>query len=204
VVGGIIGLLGGIFGGIFGGNKRKQQAKDYANNTALPDIQQIVTGFDGFQIDSSSAVQQLEQLRTDSQKQLATLKSQGNDVFNSTVSPAIDAAEKHINDTQGTRDTRSNTLFGPPQFDTGGMFSTGIGNAGLAVLHNGEFVVNPEATRKHLPTLASINAGGSAGITVHGGLNISTTTLDRRYVKSAQFEKDILYALQRAQTEGRM
>jgi hypothetical protein len=62
-------------------------------------------------------------LRTDSQKQLGTLKSQGNDVFNKTVGPAIDAAEKHINDIQAQRTTRSSLTFGPPQFDTGGMFS---------------------------------------------------------------------------------
>jgi hypothetical protein len=200
VVGGIIGLLGGIFGGIFGGSKRKKQANDYANNTVIPDITQITQGFDSFQIDPASAIQQLEQLRTDSQKQLDTLKSQGKDVFNNTVGPAIDAAEKHINDINSQRTARAAVTFGPPQFDTGGMFSVS-GNAGLAVLHNGEFVVNPTATKKNLPALASMNAGGSAGMTM-GDLHIHPASLDRKYVKGKQFRKDILDALAQAQKEG--
>jgi hypothetical protein len=161
LVGGIIGLLGGIFGGIFGGSKRAKQANALADNTLLPDITQISTGFDGFQIDSNSAIQQLEKLRTDSQTQLSALKSQGKDVFNSKVNPAIDAAEKHIRDTQTERDSRSAQMFGPPQFDTGGMFSVMRGNAGLAVLHDGEMVINPTATKKNLPDLLAMNAGRS-------------------------------------------
>jgi hypothetical protein len=141
-------------------------------------------------------------LRTDSQKQLGTLKSQGNDVFNKTVGPAIDAAEKHINDIQAQRTTRSSLTFGPPQFDTGGMFSVG-GNAGLAVLHDGEFVVNPTATKKNLPALASMNAGGShGGFSIGGDFVIKTDRLDRAYVKGNQFRKDILAALAQAQKEG--
>jgi|GEM_PF-4338359 hypothetical protein len=206
LVGGIIGLIGGIFGGIFGGSKRKKQANDYANNTVLPDIQQIVTGFDGFQIDSSSAIQQLEQLRTDSQKQLSTLKSQGNDVFKNTVSPAIDAAEKHINDTQGERNVRANTLFGPPQFDTGGMFSVmrGSGNAGLAVLHDGEFVVNPQATKKNLPALMQMNSGGGGG-NQFGDIHIHPTRLDRAYMNDPNgFKKDLRTTLNQMQREGQI
>jgi hypothetical protein len=203
VVGGIIGLLGGIFGGIFGGSKRKAQANDYANNTVIPDITQIQQGFDSFQIDPASAIQQLEQLRTDSQKQLATLKSQGKDVFNNTVGPAIDAAEKHINDINAQRTARAAVTFGPPQFDTGGMFSVS-GNAGLAVLHNGEFVVNPTATKKNLPALASMNAGGSGGLSIGGDLHlkIETSSLNEKYVRGPKFRKHILDALRQAQNEG--
>lgn len=130
IVGGLVGLLGGIFGGIFGGSKRKKQANALADNTIIPNITQIMTGFDGFQVDSSSAIQQLEQLRSDAQKQFSALKSQGNDVFNTKVGPAIDSAEKHIRDTQAERDRRSSLVFGPPQFDTGGLFRMMRGNAG--------------------------------------------------------------------------
>jgi hypothetical protein len=204
LVGGIIGLLGGIFGGIFGGAQRKKQANALADNTLLPDIAQIVTGFDGFQVDNSSAIQQLEQLRTDSQKQLSALKSQGKDVFNQKVNPAIDAAESHIRDTQGERDRRSAQIFGPPQFDTGGMFSVMRGgNAGLAVLHDGEFVINPKATKKNLPALQSMNAGGSGGHSI-GNMNIYPQRLDRAYVMSNQFRKDLLDALDRAGKEGEL
>jgi hypothetical protein len=204
VVGGIIGLLGGIFGGIFGGSKRKKQANALADNTILPDITQIVTGFDGFQVDSNSAIQQLEKLRTDSQTQLSALKSQGKDVFNSKVNPAIDAAEKHINDTQAERTARSAQVFGPPQFDTGGMFSVMRGgNAGLAVLHDGEIVMNPAASKKNLGALAAMNAGGSAGsFHVGGDFVIKTASVDRKYVMSSQFQKDMLAAMNRWRAEG--
>jgi hypothetical protein len=204
IIGGLVGLLGGIFGGIFGGSKRKKQANALADNTILPDIAQIITGFDGFQVDSSSAIQQLEQLRSDAQKQLSALKSQGKDVFNQKVGPAIDSAEKHIRDTQAERDRRSAIAFGPPQFASGGMFSTMVGNKGLAVLHDGEMVINPSATKKNRGTLERINAGGSAGgFHVAGDFVIKTGHLDRAYVKSGQFEKDIRDALGRATSEGR-
>jgi hypothetical protein len=204
LVGGIIGLLGGIFGGIFGGSKRKKQANALADNTLLPDITQISTGFDSFQIDSSSAIQQLEQLRTDSQKQLSALQSQGKDVFNLKVAPNIDLAEQHIRDTQAERDRRSAQQFGPPQFDTGGMFVMRGGNAGNAKLHDGEIVINPVASKKNLNTLAAINAGKNvAGITIHGGLNITAKKLDRAYIMSSEFQKDLLDALGRASVEGK-
>jgi hypothetical protein len=167
IIGGIAGLLGGIFGGIFGGAKRKKQANALADNTILPDVTQIMTGFDGFQVDSSSAIQQLEKLRDDSQKQLGMLKSQGKDVFNTKVGPAIDSAEKHIRDTQAERERRGAIAFGLPQFDTGGMFNVQRGNAGLAILHDGEFVSNPTATKKNRRALERMNAGESAGGVVH-------------------------------------
>jgi hypothetical protein len=201
LVGGIIGVLGGIFGGIFGGSKRKKQANALADNTLLPDITQISTGFDGFQIDSSSAIQQLEQLRTDSQKQLSALQSQGKDVFGNKVAPAIDAAEAQIRSTQAERDRRSALQFGPPQFDTGGVFRVNGGSHGIAILEDGETVIKPGPSRSNKETLAAINAGGKVGgkIEVH----IHPDTFDRRYVNSAAFENDILKALARAGVEGR-
>jgi hypothetical protein len=203
IVGGIIGLLGGIFGGIFGGSKRKKQANELADNTLLPDITQISTGFDGFQIDQASAIQQLEKLRTDAQTQLSALKSQGKDVFNQKVNPAIDAAEKHIRDTQAERDARSAQVFGPPQFETGGLFRVMGGNAGLAVLHDGEMVMNPKATKQNAGDLARMNAGGSAGHTI-GQLILQPQTLDRKYVMGSQFQKDFLDAMDRWKKEGQI
>jgi hypothetical protein len=204
LVGGIVGLLGGIFGGIFGGSKRKKQANSLADNTIIPDITQIITGFDGFQVDQSSAIQQLEQLRTDSQKQLSALQSQGKDVFSQKVGPAIDSAEKHIRDTQSERDRRSAIEFGPPQFETGGLFRTMRGNAGLAVLHDGEIVMNAPASRKNERALNAMNRGetvGGSGGGVH--VHIHPDAFDRAYVKSQHFEKDITDALNRASIEGR-
>lgn len=206
LVGGLIGLASGIFGGIFGGGKRKREAQALAHNTILPDITQITTGFDSFQIDANSAIQQLEQLRTDSQKQLDALKSQGKDVFNSDVNPAINAAENHINSTQTERVRRANTVFGPPQFDTGGIFSVTRGRAGLAWLHDGEAVINPAATKQHFGTLAAINSGASTG---RYGPNI---TVNAHFLDVKDFDsylkrggmKVLTQALNRAMIEGNL
>jgi hypothetical protein len=203
LVGGLIGALGGLFGGLFGGSKRKKQANSLADNTILPGITQVTQGFDSFQVDSSSAIQQLEQLRTDAEKQLKALKGEGTSVLNSRIEPAINDAEKHIRDTQGERDRRSSTVFGPPQFDTGGMFSIMRGNAGLAVLHDGEFVMTPAATKKNLAKLQSMNAGGTGGGVSFGDLHIHPTRLDRDYVKDPNgFRKDMLDVLDQARREG--
>jgi hypothetical protein len=129
-------------------------------------------------VDQSSAIQQLEQLRTDSQKQLSALQSQGKDVFSQKVGPAIDSAEKHIRDTQSERDRRSAIDFGPPQFETGGKFRAMRGNAGLAVLHDGEIVMNAPASRKNEPALNAMNAGKTFG-TGHT-ININLGFLDHK------------------------
>jgi hypothetical protein len=203
IIGGLVGLLGGIFGGIFGGSKRKKQANALADNTILPDIAQIITGFDGFQVDSSSAIQQLEQLRNDAQKQLSALKSQGKDVFNQKVAPAIDNAEKHIRDTQAERDRRSAIAFGPPQFDTGGTFNVMRGNAGLAILHDGEFVVNPTASKKNAAALNAMNQGKTMG---GGNVTFIVKALDSRdvatWLKNGGAE-NIARGLNRLSIEGK-
>lgn len=208
IVGGIIGLLGGIFGGIFGGSKRKKQANAYVDGTIIPDIKQITDGFDSFQLDSASALQQLEQLRDDAQKQLSTLKSQGKDVFNQRVDPAIDDAEKHVRSIETERERRAAITFGPAQFHDGGIVDVMRASIRrkpdemLAVLKHGEFVMNPYATARNRPALEAMNAGGTAGLSI-GGIHIYPTSLNRAYVKSRQFEKDITDALDRAGREGR-
>ncbi|HKV94880.1 MAG TPA: hypothetical protein VJW20_20210 [Candidatus Angelobacter sp.] len=169
LVGGVIGLLGGIFGGIFGGGKRKRQAQQYAADTVIPDIKQITSQFDTFQLDSSSAMQQLEALRTSAQQQLNALKSQGKDVFNKTVGPAIDDAEKHVQGTETERERRAAIIFGAPQFHDGGVVDVMRAsirrqpNEMLAWLKHGERVMNPGASAKHGRTLDAMNAGQSVG-----------------------------------------
>lgn len=169
LVGGVIGLLGGIFGGVFGSGKRKRQAQDYAASTVIPDIKQITSQFDTFQLDSSSAMQQLEALRTSAQQQLAALKSQGKDVFNQTVGPAIDDAEKHVQGTETERERRAAIIFGAPQFHDGGVVDVMRAsirrqpNEMLAWLKHGERVMNPAASARHGRTLDAMNAGQNVG-----------------------------------------
>jgi hypothetical protein len=84
------------------------------------------------------------------------------------------------------------------------MFVMRGGNAGNAKLHDGEIVINPVASKKNLNTLAAINAGKTVGSSF-GDIHIHPQgALDRRYVKSAQFRKDLLDALDQAAREGAM
>jgi hypothetical protein len=77
------------------------------------------------------------------------------------------------------------------------------GSKGLAVLDHGEIVINPVASKKNLSTLANINAGGTGGgFHIGGDFVIKTGHLDRDYVRSGSFRKDLLDAMNQARAEG--
>src|SRR5262249_24912818 len=85
------------------------------------------------------------------------------------VSPAIDQAEAEIAGLEKERQRRAGLVFGPPQFASGGyvdatrnMWTARPGEL-CAMLHHGEFVVNPQATSANRPTLESINSGRRVG-----------------------------------------
>ena len=209
IIAGIIGLLGGIFGGLFGGGKRKKAANNYFTQQVEPAIQQIVNGFESFQLDFTSANSQLEQLRSQAHDQLKKLKGEGKDVFKNKVAPAIDAAEKQISTDETERNRRAGLVFGPPQFHDGGFVGTAAQawttkpNELLAVLKKGEFVMNPLATAKNRSMLEHMNAGGSPGISVSGGINLYPAQLDQAYIRGP-FVNDVLSALRRAGIEGKL
>jgi gas vesicle protein len=214
LIGGIVGAIAGLFGGLFGGSKRKKQANNYFDQQIAPQIKQIEDAYKSFQLDFTTANSQLEQLRSQAKDQLSKLKGEGKDVFKKKVSPAIDQAEKEISQFETERQRRAGLVFGPPQFHDGGLvqatMSAWVTKPGemLSVLKHGEFVVNPQDTARNLPALQRMNSGGTAGlpagITVNGGINLYPSQLDRRYVQSGQFMKDVVSALQRAGLEGHL
>lgn len=171
LVGGIVGLLGGIFGGIFGGSKRKHAAQDYFANQVQPSIKQIVDQYEAHGMDYTTATGNLEQLRTQAQEQMKGLKGEGKSEFRKFISPAIDAAEKQINNDETERNRRAGLVFGPPQFHDGGfvnaMISQWTTKPGelLALLKHGEMVMTPEATSRNRGKLENMNAGGTGGET---------------------------------------
>lgn len=207
LIAGLIGAIGGIFGGLFGGSKRKKQANAFFDSQVGPSISKIETAYKGFQLDYTSAIGQLEDLRSQAQDQLGKLKSQGKDVFKKKVSPAIDAAEKDINTIEAERQRRAGLVFGPPEFHDGGYVSATMSafmrrpGELLAVLKHGEFVMNPQATKKNIRALESMNSGGNAG-TSHISVTINPASLDQRYLRSGQFPRDLADGIRRAQNEG--
>lgn len=69
------------------------------------------------------------------------------------------------------------------------------------VLHDGEMVINPTATKKNAAALNAMNQGKTIGGDVH--VHIHPDAFDRAYAKSQSFEKDVRDALGRASVEGR-
>jgi hypothetical protein len=209
-IGGLIGLLGGLFGGFFGDSKRKKQANAYFDSQVGPAITKIEDDFKGFSIDYSSAIGELESLRTQSQSQLKALKGQGNDVFNKKVSPAIDAAEAVVNQYETERLRRSGLVFGPPQFHDGGYVNAlqSYQRPGelMALLKHGEFVMNPRATSSiGVDRLHAMNSGAGIGGMNLGGIHLYPQTLDRAYVNSPMgLEKDLLQKFNQWRREGKM
>jgi hypothetical protein len=211
LLGGLIGLFGGIFGGFFGDGKRKKQANALFDSQIGPAISKIEDDFKGFSVDYSTAISELESLRSQSQSQLKPLKSQGNDVFNKKVGPAIDAAEAQINQFEAERLRRSGLVFGPPQFHDGGYVNASaqsfMRQPGelLAVLKHGEYVVKPSATAKNYGALETINNGGTLGSSTFGDIHIYPQTLDQGYMKSPTgFKKDLRDQITQMRREGQL
>ncbi len=208
IVGGLIGLLGGIFGGIFGGGKRKKQANSLVDSTILPDIKKIVDSYENFQLDFAGANKQLDDLDTQAKAELSKLKGEGKSVFDKRVQPAIDDAKKEIKHFEDERQRRSSLVFGPPQFHDGGLFSSALSTfitrpgEGLAVLKEGEFVVEPQATSRNLATLEAINSGRTVGGDMHFHAPlINAQRIDESWLRNGGIYQ-IADAIRRARYEG--
>jgi hypothetical protein len=173
-IGAIVGGLVGLFSGLFGGGPSKHTLADrYINASILPAIQSDLFAYEGFQTDYASVMTDLEKIKSDSYNQMRSQfgKDATNDEWNRFVVPAVQKAEDQINADQAERNRRGSLAFGPPQFATGGIFSTSAASGtGLAVLDNGERVMTPRATRMYGPQLAVMEASARSG----GGVPVST------------------------------
>ena len=222
-IGGPIGaLIGGIVGflsGIFSHSTKKARLAIEAN--IKKQSQAIEDAYNLFQTDWSGSHDALEQLR---QQGVDALRQAGVKDINRSrkghVDQWIDKAEKEIDLTQAERNRRAAITFGPPEFRTGGFVGSGLGGpapawfaAGAmhfagggavpAILHEGEFVMRPEAVaRIGRRNLDSMNAGGSGGAVV---INMSVNTLDKsdfeKYLAEGGLKK-IKRAYLRAHFEG--
>ena len=204
VIGGIIGFIGGIISH----STKKARLQIEANIKAQ--AQAIEDGYNLFQIDWSSSRSQLETLR---QQGVDALKQAGvKDIDRSRVGHVdhwIDKAENEIDATQAERNARSAVSFGPPQFRAGGFVGSGIGGvapewfaAGAmhfagggavpAILHEGEFVLRPEAVARYgVGTLNRMNSGA-------GGGNVTNYYI----TMSALDGKSVAQLLRRLRNEG--
>jgi hypothetical protein len=211
IAAGLIGLFGGLFGGILGGSKRRKQA-DAFSQQQLAEVTKLEDAYNNFQVDSQSALDQLEAMRSASWAELQQLKGEGKDVFQKKVSPGIDKAEEYIRGIQGERDRRAALFFGPPQFATGGYIGGSriagwrMGDGAVAMIgHEGEMMMNREATRRNRSLLEDLNSGGSGRTSAGGSVSLHLSTLDgpsTAYWLKNGGAKQIYSALRRGSVEG--
>ncbi len=163
VIGGIIGAISGIFGGILGRRAREKQAWDLVLQKYYPAIHQTLDAYLNYQEDAQSAYKQLSDLEKAAQAELGQLGHSGNAIFAKTIPARVLQAHQQIEKIDKDRTNRGAQIFGAPEFHTGGLFTLGgSGRAGIAVLRDGEYVVNPRATRQNRAQLEAINRGAPA------------------------------------------
>jgi hypothetical protein len=192
-IGGIIGGILGFILGIFGKSTKKARLAieaDIKRKAAT-----IEDAFNLFQMDWMSSRDALEQLR---QAGVDALKQAGvKDISRSRVGHVdqwIDKAEKEIDVTQAERNRRGALTFGPAQFRVGGFVGAGAGGAipswfaGTAmhfagggavpaILHEGEYVMRPEAVSQiGRGRLDSMNSGRGGG----GNIIINISAMDAK------------------------
>jgi gas vesicle protein len=217
-VGALIGGIVGLFAGLFTHSTKKARLAIEADIKSKAAT--IEDSYNLFQSDWASSRDALEQLR---QAGVDALKQAGvKDINRSRVGHVdqwIDKAEKEIDATQAERNRRLALTFGPPEFRVGGYVAAGMGGAvpswfaGTAmhfasggavpaILHEGEYVMRPEAVRTiGRGNLDRMNAGGGGTIVI----NISVNTLDKsdfqRYLRDGGLKK-IKREWLRADSEG--
>jgi gas vesicle protein len=165
LVGGVVGGLVGLFSGLFRPDKHKQADQWIQQQNIIAAINAEVAAYAGFSEDYGTAVNNLEKIKSDSN---SALKQQfgnaGVDEWNKLIVPAIRNAEDTIGGYNTERFRRSSINFGLPQFASGGLYQTGTGGAGLAVLHDQEVVMGRNATRRFgAQNLLALNDAANSG-----------------------------------------
>jgi hypothetical protein len=214
-IGAPIGGIAGLIGGLLHSSTKKARLEIEAN--IKRQAASIEDGYNLFQIDWASSRSQLETLR---QQGVDALKQAGvKDIDRSRVGHVdqwIDKAEKEIDATQAERNRRAAIAFGPAQFRVGGFVGAAAGGAvpdwfaGTAmhfagggavpaILHEGEYVMRPEAvSRIGRGNLDHMNSGGGG---VH--LNVTINAVDAKSVRELLSQTKIQHEFARMYFQGR-
>jgi hypothetical protein len=166
-IGAAAGAIAGLVGGLFGKSKQRREAERIWCGTFLPAIVEVTNQYKAFQLDYAAALDQLSQIQQQAAQAFAPLGSAGADRMQD-VGRGIAQSRGEIEALEKIRQQRAGMQFGPPQFAAGGYVGGAaaggrLANGGmLAVVHPGEYVVNPQATAQNRGTLEAINRGGTA------------------------------------------
>jgi hypothetical protein len=204
LLGGIGAIIGAIIGGLLGlfGSSKRQKAIKNLEGQLEDQIKQVVDSYNNYQTDYSSAFQSLESLRSQYHDAMHKL---GGDT-NTRVEAHVNVAEQQIKATDAERQRRAAIVFGPAQFHKGGFVDpalaagmpSGFASSALrfagggevpAILHAGEFVLQPSAVRRMgRGSLERMNVGGGGGdiggdIHIHGPL-IHADKIDEAWLRN--------------------
>jgi len=212
VVGAFIGLLVGLF------HKSTKKARLQIEANIKAGAQKIEDAYNLFQVDWSSARDNLEQLR---QQGVDALKQAGvKDISRSRVGHVdqwINKAEKEIDITQAERNKREALIFGPAEFHRGGIVELGMslrspGIAGVPRLHSGgevnanllegEGVVTRGGMQRiGRGGLDRINSGGGGDTHIHVNINALDSKSVVQWLDGGGM-RQIVRGWRRAENEG--
>lgn len=184
LIGAGVGIVTGLLGALFGQHKG-DKARINVMEPLIRQIKLVKDSYDVFQTPYNTGVTELEKLRSDAITALHGIG--GHQVSGNTASTnrLVDAAEAYLKTTEAERARRGQLAFGPAQFRSGGLvgpgsgggvpawfagsaMSFGSGGAVPAFLHEGEFVMRPEAVQRYgAASFARMNAGAGGGGEVH-------------------------------------
>jgi hypothetical protein len=175
IAAGVIGLLGGLFGGFMGGAARRKQADNIVRQ-AVSQAKSLVDSYKNYQTDFGSTLGGISQISGDAQTQLGKLKGEGDKSLTRSLIPQMEKISEEVSAIEAERQRRAALSFSPPMFATGGYVGGSriagwrMGNGQvMAILHEGETVMNRRATAQNGPTLEAMNAGtspGGSGVTI--------------------------------------
>jgi len=217
LVGGIIGGIAGVVRWLFGGNKKKKQADALEAQLAV-DIKTVMDSYDLFQTDYNGTISSLETLRTNYTAQFKKIGGIHRQIVESDA--LLNTAEEQVKATQAERNRRAGLAFGPAEFRVGGFVGPGLGGpapawfAGTAmhfagggavpaILHEGEYVMRPEAvSRWGRGKLESMNSGGGGDTHVHLQINAIDARSFESFLNRDGGDK-ILRFIMRAESQGK-
>jgi hypothetical protein len=124
IVGALLGGLLAIFG--FGGPHKGEVARIQVIEPALRQIQLVKDAYNVHQLDYSSAITQLEQLRAEAIRKLNEIGGEQRHRNTLHINQRVDAAEREINTIEAERARRAQLVFGAPMFEQGGFVTPAL------------------------------------------------------------------------------
>lgn len=181
--GALVGGVSGLIGGFVGAAKKRAQAAEMVRSS-LGEIDKTVKSYMDYSLEYQAAIAQLDSVAGQGRGNLDTLGAVGRARWDHWLQPKYHEARQLVTDTEKERARRRLVDPGTPEFATGGEFVARVsGGPGLAVLHDGEHVMNRAASQRFRPMLEAMNAGELAPAAGGSRIEININAIDARSVR---------------------